>query len=276
MIGNELNQKIAAAQYNRQRKDSLADWNMQNEYNSPSAQMQRYKDAGLNPHLIYGNAQGATAAMPRGSDLASVSKEAANAQAPQGAMGFYDAQVKQDQANNLQAQLDVIKQQKELMAAQTAAQLLGIDMKKLDLGQKSKLQPIQLEAAIVQLNKSKADTDFTIAENRRKEELHPGNLTEQKNRITQQVLQHGKTTLEKQELEKRLKMIDLDLIVRGLDAKLAAQGIRPHDPIREQVLKKAVDTIVDMGQTLPTNPTMVNTWLELWIRKFLGESGEKK
>lgn len=29
-------------------------WNMQNEYNSPQAQMQRYQDAGLNPHLIYG------------------------------------------------------------------------------------------------------------------------------------------------------------------------------------------------------------------------------
>lgn len=29
-------------------------WNMQNEYNSPSEQMRRYKDAGLNPMLIYG------------------------------------------------------------------------------------------------------------------------------------------------------------------------------------------------------------------------------
>lgn len=26
----------------------------QNEYNTPSNQMQRFKDAGLNPHLIYG------------------------------------------------------------------------------------------------------------------------------------------------------------------------------------------------------------------------------
>lgn len=29
--------------------------NYQNQYNSPSAQMQRYKDAGLNPNLIYGS-----------------------------------------------------------------------------------------------------------------------------------------------------------------------------------------------------------------------------
>lgn len=29
-------------------------WNATNEYNSPEAQMERYKDAGLNPNLIYG------------------------------------------------------------------------------------------------------------------------------------------------------------------------------------------------------------------------------
>lgn len=38
-------------------------WNLQNQYNSPQAQMQRLKEAGLNPHLMYGkgtvgNAQG--------------------------------------------------------------------------------------------------------------------------------------------------------------------------------------------------------------------------
>lgn len=46
-------------------------WNMQNEYNTPQAQMQRYLDAGLNPNLIYGQSnmsgdvKSATAAQPR-------------------------------------------------------------------------------------------------------------------------------------------------------------------------------------------------------------------
>ena len=40
--------------YDRQRADALADWNMQNQYNSPAEQMKRYKEAGLSPHLIYG------------------------------------------------------------------------------------------------------------------------------------------------------------------------------------------------------------------------------
>lgn len=33
---------------------NVANWNMENEYNSPKAQYQRYTDAGLNPNLIYG------------------------------------------------------------------------------------------------------------------------------------------------------------------------------------------------------------------------------
>lgn len=34
-------------------------WRMQNQYNLPSAQMQRLKDAGLNPNLIYGSSPAA-------------------------------------------------------------------------------------------------------------------------------------------------------------------------------------------------------------------------
>lgn len=35
-------------------RQNVAAWEMQNEYNTPANQMQRFKDAGLNPHLIYG------------------------------------------------------------------------------------------------------------------------------------------------------------------------------------------------------------------------------
>jgi hypothetical protein len=51
---NQRQQSVNEQMYNRQRADALADWNMQNAYNSPSQQMQRFKEAGLNPNLIYG------------------------------------------------------------------------------------------------------------------------------------------------------------------------------------------------------------------------------
>lgn len=48
--------------YQRQYDDNLALWNLQNEYNNPASQMQRYKDAGLSPHLVYGAGTAGTAA----------------------------------------------------------------------------------------------------------------------------------------------------------------------------------------------------------------------
>lgn len=47
---NSQNKKLADEAY---QKD-VAMWNMQNEYNSPAAQMQRLQQAGLNPNLVYG------------------------------------------------------------------------------------------------------------------------------------------------------------------------------------------------------------------------------
>lgn len=42
-------------------------WNTANEYNTPAAQMQRFTEAGLNPHLIYGqgNSGNAAQSMPQ-------------------------------------------------------------------------------------------------------------------------------------------------------------------------------------------------------------------
>lgn len=47
---NQANKELSELAY----QQNLAQWNAENAYNTPLAQMQRYKDAGLNPNLIYG------------------------------------------------------------------------------------------------------------------------------------------------------------------------------------------------------------------------------
>ena len=54
---NQRQQDFNTQMYQRQRADALADFDKLNAYNSPSQQMQRFKEAGLNPNLIYGNMQ---------------------------------------------------------------------------------------------------------------------------------------------------------------------------------------------------------------------------
>lgn len=56
--------KTAAYNYLLKQQEqayNLELWNLQNEYNSPAAQMKRYQDAGLNPNLIYGQSNEAPA-----------------------------------------------------------------------------------------------------------------------------------------------------------------------------------------------------------------------
>ena len=47
--------------YDKTRKDAISDRDYNNKYNSPEQQMIRLKDAGLNPHLVYGNGAQTTA-----------------------------------------------------------------------------------------------------------------------------------------------------------------------------------------------------------------------
>lgn len=46
--------ELAFDLYSRQNDVQLSNWNLQNEYNSPIQQLARYREAGLNPNLIYG------------------------------------------------------------------------------------------------------------------------------------------------------------------------------------------------------------------------------
>lgn len=57
---NRANMKMAEYQWQK----NMEAWNMQNEYNSPTAQMERLKAAGLNPNLVYGNGADNTAGAP--------------------------------------------------------------------------------------------------------------------------------------------------------------------------------------------------------------------
>lgn len=53
-MGGRRTAKEQRQAYQQQVADNLAQWNRQNQYDSPSAQMARFADAGLNPDLIYG------------------------------------------------------------------------------------------------------------------------------------------------------------------------------------------------------------------------------
>lgn len=116
-------------------------WHMNNEYNTPANQMQRLKEAGLNPNLLYGNpSQGTSSAPAQGTNPA-------QAQAFQ-MQGFGDmfsnAQQLMMQKKANDAQIKLMNSQAEQMDVET-------QLKKKDLGtyDKRTAQMEELNRAII-------------------------------------------------------------------------------------------------------------------------------
>lgn len=114
-IGFLTGQNMAEAQNAQQ----LEFWNMQNEYNTPAKQMERFDAAGLNPNLIYtqgnaGNAGSVGSAASVDSGSSTLGKVASTVQAIYGLKG-----IKADIANK-HAQNANIKEQNSLLGTQTS------------------------------------------------------------------------------------------------------------------------------------------------------------
>lgn len=124
----EWNEKM----YGIQRQHALEDWRMQNEYNSPTAQMQRFRDAGLNPNLIYG--QSNEGGVVRSTDVKSWNPQAPKSESVPVMDRYFNAQMKEAQINNLKAQNDNILAQKNLIDAQTKGVLKEVENKDSQIG----------------------------------------------------------------------------------------------------------------------------------------------
>lgn len=105
-VQNRKNRKFQQDMYNQQKADNLKFWEMENQYNSPVMQMQRLKDAGLNPNLVYGS--GANA---QGGNISAPSQNVSDQKAPQ----MPDASFLMDMYNmkKIDAQTDLTRQQIE-------------------------------------------------------------------------------------------------------------------------------------------------------------------
>lgn len=113
MWQNTQAKKAATTAYSRE----IDLWRMNNEYNTPAAQVQRLKDAGLNPALIYGT--GASVATGNSKGAA----HAPQASAPSrpnidflGALSMgQDIKMKQAQTANIEKQNEVIQRKLDIL-----------------------------------------------------------------------------------------------------------------------------------------------------------------
>lgn len=248
--------------YGIQRQDALADWAMQNQYNHPSSQMARLREAGLNPNLVYGTgAVGNTSTNVRGTEA-----KAWNPQAPQIDLGgsvssglgaYYDVKVKEAQVDNLRVQNTVLKNDALLKAANTLKSYIDsmkgqadTDLKKFELKKQTSLFETTIAQALtnlektkVDIEKTKADTQFTIDENTRKAMLFQPTFEKA---VEEVFTQRAKTELTKQQAavaRQNIELMKKTGVLRDIEIGWAKKGVSSRDGFLYRAGANLIDAI---------------------------------
>lgn len=272
IAGNLMNNLFAAGQnkkqrsfirqmYERQRNDAYTAWSLENAYNTPAAQMQRFKDAGLNPALIYGQtnmaggmstpgAQSYTPSPVRPGDAVPAALDAI--------MLTTDLEMKRAQIDNVRAQNEVIREQAVLLGSQVAGTEASTREKILRYNLNNILFETDVDARKEGLRKLRNDIDIATRRDFREAVQQSSNLKEAAERIKRSV--QSRAQMKQQMAQSRDEQIrirtDTQRIVtqidnmkkegqlKDLDVWLSKQAIRPGDPTWYRVVASLFDTLI--------------------------------
>lgn len=174
--------------YDRQRKDALADWNMQNAFNHPAAQMQRLREAGINPALIYGKGTDVSAGPVRSSSAPGWNPQAPDlsgiGRAASDAIQAYTAQ------RMMNEQLKTMEQQRQNMtldALLKGVSITGNQLKNAKTGMDLDLKRDTYDATVKKANEAvramQVGTDIKIAKEVRDQVMHAPTFAEAVSRV---------------------------------------------------------------------------------------------
>lgn len=216
--------------YERQKADSLEAWNRQNEYNSPTAQMARLREAGLNPNLVYGKGADNTAmainrpqAMPWNPKPPDVSGLANSLFA--GA----DLAMKQAQTDLVRKQMTVLDQDMMLKSAQTAQTLQNTAKTQQQYEQAQSLFPYDLQGKQLDMQAKAQGISIREQENARAAALNTSNLKEALIRMGNLELQGVTSRMEQERLRKTIEAIEKDNTIRDYEIDLNRKGVQKTD-----------------------------------------------
>lgn len=248
---NKRQERFAREMYDRQRNDALTDWNMQNAYNDPSAQMARLKNAGLNPNLVYGN--GATT-------------EAGAVRSSQSSMPDFKAPQYGDTFSNV-VQNAMIMKQMQSNIARTEAETKAIESRTAGTEFQNKLnEAIGLES--MQKRYAWANDQLEISRDKQLAEYNSwlagsfeGRATDDLNSPVAKAIKAGyNQTLQSLENSKTLGDIQgFERTISAYKANLAKQGIPPDSPWYAKIIGDLISKAT--GLSIGSIGSSINSFL---------------
>jgi hypothetical protein len=258
---NRANRRHAEKMMQWEVNANRENWRMQNEYNHPKQQMQRLKEAGLNPNLVYGNGAVAT-----GGQISSASGRSPQGQAPQFDLGgivsgYLDAEAKQVQIDNANEVNKNLKTERALKEAQINKTNQDVINNVWDLSRRQGLAPYQLTAlktsidqqlantntrtdlTTAQTGQTKAQTTAIIDQNARQAQIQPYNIR----KIVQETAMQLQNTLQKEYQNKNLNQFQLLQIKRQIE--MIDKNMKNIDSqINFRSLQAEIQSMINQGQ----------------------------
>lgn len=244
-IQNRKSREFSEMMYNRTRADNLEFWRMQNEYNSPERQMQRFKDAGLNPMLAYGGGNAGQAG-----DIPTPDVQGAQFRVPEfqgiGAAGselakYFDYEIKQAQYSNLLAQNTKLLEEALLVGTQRTNIEQGTERSKFDLELDRETRNITVEQRQENLRQIQLQNKFNLDENERRRISTAQNVAESVQRVLNLRSQREVSQAEKKRINATIENLKKDTTLKQLDIELKQIGINENSPIYAKIIARIVN-----------------------------------
>lgn len=199
MVSQGSTNKFNAAQARLAYKRNVKFWNMQNEYNTPSAQMQRFKEAGLNPNLIYG--QGNPGNAGPGPSYDPPKYEAANP-----VPDFTGLSQTYLNAKQLQAGIEQVHAATELTKARTNTEVINQSLKGLG---KEKLA--------IDINRLQALLPYQVEVEKNRASSSAYDVQEKVSRLMSMSVQRQSEYLNQEYTRKKMTQADIDADIKRAD-----------------------------------------------------------
>lgn len=220
-------------QWMRERDWNYKMWEEMNRYNSPQEQMARFREAGLNPHLIYGKGSAGTAGSPaqvgsvRAPDVKQYTRpEMRSITQGLDVFGMYtQGRMLEAQRDNVLANTQLAKQEALVKTQDAANRLIQGKQWKLDYKRSKELFDTQVDAAKVALQDA--------AQTLRKKEVDTRIAIKSENWQLKRIEAEMKLAIKNKEgkaLANALEAIRLDMRRRGIEVtdskfwRIAAQN----------------------------------------------------
>jgi len=246
-IGNYFSNKNANDRnvelMEKQRGWSLQDVENANKYNSPQQQMQRLKEAGLNPHLIYGSGVNQQSATVRSSQTPTIQPQEVNTKSIQDTIGLYQQlNLQKVQTDNIKAQTALATKENLLKDAQIGQIGASTAKTTFETEQAKKLMDMTIQKAQLSNQELKQDIDLKKRGFDLQVKNYDLNKLKTKTDVANTVLQMA----QRKDMFPGLKLNqDQKNEINELHLRLMRQGIQPNDPMWSRMLTQLLTKLAD-------------------------------